>query len=183
MKHRPLPPLEYLRACFTYDAETGVLTWRERPREHFKTERTHRLRNARFAGETAGGVSCVGYFDVSIDTVLFRLHRIAYAMHHGADPGVMQVDHINGNRADNRASNLRLVSRSGNARNQRLHSNNTSGFSGVYWDRRDCRWRAQIRGKKRRLYLGSFDCIGAAVIVRHLAECKHGFHPNHGRAA
>lgn len=57
----------------------------------------------------------------------------------------IQVDHINGNRLDNRKENLRLCTNQENSFNKYKNSNNTSGFKGVYFDRRDSKWRSSIQ--------------------------------------
>ncbi len=73
----------------------------------------------------------------------------------GLDPGVI-VDHIDGNSLNYRRMNLRETSRAGNAKNRKMQSNNTSGVPGVSMVPRTTRWRADIKHKGRRIYLGSF---------------------------
>lgn len=68
-----------------------------------------------------------------------------------------QIDHINGNGLDNRLENLRLASHSENQRNSKLRKDNTSGYKGVVWNKRDKVWFALLRIGKKRLNLGSFD--------------------------
>ena len=102
---KPLPPLETLREAFSYDPETGALTWRG--------TRTNQVR----AGELAGNPTGRGYTQVQLGSYRLRAHRVAWALHHGADPGPLLVDHINRNRSDNRAANLRLVDSKGNRAN------------------------------------------------------------------
>lgn len=66
------------------------------------------------------------------------------------------VDHINGNTLDNRRSNLRLATVKENTRNQQINKKNTSGYKGVSWYRKDCKWIARIKVDGKTLYLGSF---------------------------
>ena len=95
---KPLPPLETLRAAFAYCPETGALTRRE-------------------TGAPAGWLGPKGYAQVQLNGRTLKAHRVAWCLHQGADPGPLQVDHVNRVRSDNRASNLRLVGAAGNRAN------------------------------------------------------------------
>lgn len=72
-------------------------------------------------------------------------------------PSGMQVDHINGNKLDNRRSNLRLCTRSQNYWNKGKQSNNKSGYKGVFWAKHVQRWRARVMSNGRITELGYFD--------------------------
>ena len=80
----------------------------------------------------------------------FSMHRLVL----GA-PEDLFVDHINHDTLDNRKENLRLATASENLANQRIHSNNTSGFKGVGWHRNA--WRAYIKHQGRDIHLGRFS--------------------------
>ena len=71
-------------------------------------------------------------------------------------PQGMDTDHINHNKLDNKRSNLRICTTSQNMMNTCLSSKNTSGFKGVFWDKRNKKWGAHIGYKKKTLYLGIF---------------------------
>ena len=71
--------------------------------------------------------------------------------------GVKGPDHVNSNGLDNRRINLREASQAQNCANQRLHSNNTSGYKGVSRERAERRWKARICVKGRHIFLGRFD--------------------------
>lgn len=73
------------------------------------------------------------------------------------------TDHINGNRLDNRRSNLRSVEPWQNAVNTCVYKNNPSGRKGVTWDRHSGKWRARIQVNRRQMNLGVFDTIEAAA--------------------
>jgi hypothetical protein len=170
---------EYLRELFAYDPETGELTWLERPVEHFSSE-TYALRvNKRFAGKIAGNVGVVGYRRVNIANKFYLAHRLIWLMVLGRWPD--HIDHINGQRDDNRLANLRAVDATGNSRNLAIPSTNTSGVVGVSYCPRDEYWHAYIgRGDGGRATLGYFKDKDAAIAARRAAEVEYGYHPNHG---
>jgi hypothetical protein len=101
-------------------------------------------------------------------------------MAHGAWPEG-EVDHIDHDKSNNRISNLRVTTRTGNGRNASLFRTNTSGASGVEWYKMRQRWRAYISVNNRRVHLGYFDAFDEAVAARKTAEINLGYHPNHGR--
>lgn len=175
--------IAYLHECFRYDCETGVLTWRIRPRHHFKTKRACSTWNARYAETVAGTERVNGrtsYKTVVLDYVRLRVHRVAFAMFHEEWPDA-DIDHFDGVGTHNWISNLRPSSRSQNERNRRLSADNTSGFNGVYWDKFNNKWRAQIAMNKRVKALGRFADIHSAVAAREAAEHGHGFTKRHGK--
>jgi len=71
-------------------------------------------------------------------------------------PPDMHIDHINGNRLDNRRCNLRIVTPQQNQFNRRIQ-NGTSRFKGVYWQKEVKKWRARIRYNRKLIHLGLFD--------------------------
>ena len=178
-KTATLPPLDYLRAILDYNPEIGVLTWRARPIEHFKSLRACRSWNARFAGIEVGGVGGRGYKQMRIDYMRYQTHRITYFMHHGVEPD--NIDHINHDKQDNRIENLRSVTHEENMKNRSLQSNNTSGVIGVCWFKNLNKWVANIKVDNKQKHLGYFLDFNDAVRARKLAEIKFKFHANHGK--
>ncbi len=86
--------------------------------------------------------------------------RVSVKMHMlvmGSD-GSMNIDHIFGNKLDNRKSQLRFATKAENARNQKLRKNNTSGYKGVYWDKNRSKWIAAIQGT----YIGAYNSLDDA---------------------
>lgn len=150
---------------FFYTQDTGDLRWR-----------VARSRSA--AGSIAGSVDHEGYVIVGFQGKRYRAHRIILAMVTGEFPD--QVDHIDGNRSNNRLENLRAVSNQQNARNQKIRKNNRSGVMGVCWHKGVSKWVSHIRVDGKAKYLGSFDSIQEAANVRKVAEDLFGFHKNHG---
>lgn len=80
------------------------------------------------------------------------------------------VDHINNDTMDNRKSNLRFVTRQQNAFNHKVFINNTSGVSGICFDKKNNRWYAQIMHSYHNNFLGYFDTKDQAIIARKQAE-------------
>lgn len=171
-----------VRELFEYAADTGELRWKSRPRSDFKTKRSCAIWNARYSGNIAGSVHPrAGYALVSIDNIHHRVHRLIWLLVHGSIAAF--IDHINGDRADNRLCNLRAVSRQENQRNLSLPRNNTSGVMGVHRIKADGYWMASIRANGRSIHLGRFADKDSAIAARKAAEAEYGFHPNHGRGA
>ena len=84
-----------------------------------------------------------------------------------------EVDHIEGNRLDNRKSKLRICTRNKNALNKGLYQNNTSGVTGVSWHKIYQKWGAYIQLERKNMTLGYFDNFNDAVNARLEAEKKY----------
>ncbi len=172
-----------LRELLTYNPETGELKWLPRGPEHSGRNCGWKSFNRRFAGKAAfTSINRDGYHHGRIFDGTYQAHRVAWAIVHGSWPE-HQIDHINGDRADNRLSNLRAVSGAENCRNIARPSNNSSGHIGVVWHKKQSKWQAQIGVNGKRIYLGLFASLSAAVEARAEASRRFGFHENHGRAA
>lgn len=83
-------------------------------------------------------------------------------------PEGMEIDHIHGNKLDNRKAQLRIATRVENSYNRGAHVNNTSGKKGVSWHMRDKKWVAKIRHEGKAIHLGYFTTPELA----HQAYCK-----------
>ena len=108
-------------------------------------------------------------------------HRYVWEEANGPIPKGYQIDHINGDRADNRIENLRLVTPSENQMNVKLRDNNTSGVTGVFWDKRTSAWCAACYVDGKSKHLGRFRDWFDAVCARKSADNRYGYHVNHGR--
>jgi len=160
---------EEANELFDYDQDTGVLRW--------KKSRSNVL-----AGDVAGHKTTDGYIDVRVNRRLYSAHRIVWLLKTSAWPDG-EIDHIDGDRSNNRLLNLRDVDRRNNAKNQRLNSRNKSGTMGVRFHSRDKRWEASIGCKRTLIFLGCFSTKEEAVAARKDAERKYGYHANHGRVS
>ncbi len=117
----------------------------------------------RSTGKPAGRISDSGYRVVCMDGIEWRAHRIIWAWAYGEVPTEdEEIDHINGDRADNRLENLRKASRLQNQWNAKIRKDNTSGFKGVSWNKKSRRWTANISISGKVVYLGTFDTPEAA---------------------
>lgn len=159
---------EILKSLVHYDPETGLMTWVE--------ARNSRARK----GEEAGSVNKHnGYRYVHIDYRRYLIHRLTFLYMTGRWP--TEIDHIDGDRLNNKWANLREVTRRQNSRNLGVRTNNASGVVGVHWSRPCQRWMATIRVNYKRLYLGAFKDISDAITARKQAETQYQFHSNHGQ--
>lgn len=170
-----------LRELMSYSPDTGLLVWRWRDESYFKGKVGQRDRwNKMYAGTLAlNAVHKDGYRHGHVLTRALLAHRVAWAIQTGAWP-IGQIDHINGERSDNRFVNIRSVTAQENARNQKVRSRNTSGVMGVKTYRPGM-WRAAIEVDGKRKHLGVFDNFEDAVNARKEAEREYGYHENHNR--
>ncbi len=163
------------------DAETGRLYWRDRPEAMFPSRRAANMWNARYAGREAFTSSHIyGYRHGSIENRSYRAHRVVFAIFYCRWPR-SEVDHINGDRSDNRPRNLREVTRAENSQNMARRRDNKSGATGVHWRATEKKWQARIKISGRYISLGLHSSLLDAIAARKAAEIAHDFHPNHGR--
>jgi hypothetical protein len=175
--------VDFLNACLTYCHDSGVLTWRQRPVEHFARAKDFLTWNKKWADKEAGSIdrnhNGITYRTIWICGYKYYAHRIAYAMIHKEWPS-LEVDHLNGNGLDNRASNLRLADRSLNLRNKKMRSDNTSGSNGVHWCNKREKWVAQIHLNNKKVPLGRFVSKSDAIIARKNAEIGQNYTSRNG---
>jgi hypothetical protein len=121
-----------------------------------------------------------GYKTVYVDGRNWRIHRLVFLMQHGYLPKM--VDHINGNRADNRIENLRAADDFQNAHNMNMRPDNKSGIKGVSWNSDRCKWVARVNFKRKTYQVGYFEDIELAEFAVQMAREKyHGAYANHGK--
>lgn len=140
-----------LRAALDYDPATGVFIW--------KINRANKK-----IGDIAGNVGPNGYRTIMVDYRSYYAHHLAIAFRDGCfPPKGSHVDHLNGDRADNRIANLRITTPSGNLLNrQRLNRNNTTGVTGVVRDRDRGGFKAQIMINRKNHIIGRYNTLDEA---------------------
>jgi hypothetical protein len=150
-----MPTAERVRERLSYDADTGVFRWREMPR-----------RRAMPNGDVAGCRSD-GYVTIRLDGKILKAHRLAWLYVHGVWPTGL-IDHINGDKQDNRIVNLRDVDQHINGHN-RYSVRNQFGVPGVYRVRTG-RYIAHIMIHRRTRHIGTFETVEEAIAARRAAE-------------
>lgn len=158
----PLPSQDELRRVFKYDPMTGELFWRVRPHP----------RSVARAGDPIKTRAKDGYTQVMYRKKTYRVHRLIWKMAFGVEPD--EIDHKNGDRADNRIENLRATTRSGNSQNRRILRNNTVGFKGVVFVSRLNRFKARIDVGGKRKSLGTYP-TAAEAHAAYVAAAKMAY--------
>jgi hypothetical protein len=154
-----------IRDYLDYDPSTGKFWWKDE----------------------AGTLSTNGYRYIRVRGKMRLAHRMAWAIYYGEEPpkGTI-IDHINGDRQDNRIANLRLADFSQNGANARLHAHNTSGYKGVAkvvrkgkWTGR---WQASITVRNKQRSLGTHFRTPEAAHEAYLKAARehHGEFANGG---
>jgi len=155
----------YVRCLFEY--EDGNLYWR--------SNRGYQP----CAGNLAGRITPAGYVSIEVDGVPHQAHRLIWIYHFGATD--LFIDHIDGNRANNRIENLRSCSMTQNAHNRKRCKRNKTGVKGVRFRADSGKFEARITLNKKRYVLGSYDDLELAELVVCMARDKlHGEFANHG---
>ena len=156
-----------LKEFLRYDPETGVFTWLAPPAYHIR------------AGDIAGYLNDRGYIIIGINKKSYRAHRLAWLYMKGVWP--KQIDHDDHVKDNNKWNNLFEATQQENNKNLPISKHNTSGVTGVYWNKARNKWKAYIYVNYKNKHLGSYVDWFEAVCARKSAENKYSFHPNHGR--
>lgn len=135
---------EHVLEVLRFEPETGQFFWK--------------VRTGRSVAESeAGCVRNNGYRSVDIGGQRYLCHRLVWLVTHGSMP-VNSIDHIDGNRTNNRPMNLRDVPHRLNIHNQQKERpNNTTGYKGVTWSKSARKFAAQIMMNRKHVHLGYFD--------------------------
>ena len=161
---------EMMPSCFREEA-MSVLRYNPEDGHFYWTD--SRSRHAKF-GARAGGQSNHGYIRICLFRRKIMAHRLAWLFQTGSwPPSGLMVDHINRNRSDNRWDNLRLCSPTGNSCNASKRRDNSSGESGVSFQKASGKWRSYIRMDGRQIHIGLFETAEEAISARRRAAETH----------
>ncbi len=145
---------DLLHEMFRY--EGGHLYWKFKPNRQIRR------------GQKAGTINSSGYIVVTINGKKYMAHRLIWLMH-GREEAPM-LDHVNGDRTDNRIENLRAADNSKNQMNSKRRADNTSGVKGVSWCNTYRKWVGQVWKNNECHKVGRFDskedCVKAVVAAR-----------------
>ena len=125
---------ERTRFLFDYDPPSGLLR-----------RRRHANRNSSYLplGEAVGHMENSGYLRISIDGRRYLIHKIVWLHFYGEWPK-NHIDHVDGNRSNNRIANLRLATPSQNSANKKTNNNNVLGCKGVKLHKQTGKYHARI---------------------------------------
>jgi hypothetical protein len=148
---------ELLHELFEYN--DGELYWKKRP-----SKKSVKVKPGNKAGTLCNNFYC----QIRINGEYYYSHRIIFAMFHGFFPN--SVDHIDGNRSNNKIENLRQATQTQNNYNAFMRSDNTSGYKNVYWDKRSNKWLVTVKVEQKTKHIGYFKNINmannAAILAR-----------------
>lgn len=154
-----------LMAALAYNPDTGVFTW--------KVSNSPRVK----VGDVAGCKQGRGDRGIHVLGKKYKAHRLAWLFVNGHWPK-NHIDHIDGNPLNNAFCNLRQASHQQNCQNQKRFCTNTSGVTGVSYQKNIGKWFAYIWVNSKRLHLGYFDKLEEAAEVRRVAKAvHHAFNP------
>lgn len=140
-----------LKRILYYRRDTGEFFWR------FGTKN-------RLPWRKAGTLTAAGYIALNINGRNYYAHRLAMLYETGAVAPI-HTDHDDGDRANNRPTNLIAKTASGNGQNRkRANKNNSRGTLGI--TKRFNRFRARIMVNRKEVFLGSF-CTEQEAIEAH----------------
>jgi len=154
----------------SYNSETGVFTWIAR----YKTSHV-------IIGSNAGTLTKKGYTRIRVPTMGYVMaHRLAWWFHYQEWPE-NQIDHINGERSDNRIINLRQATNAQNQHNSQVRKDSKTGVKGVTWNAQRQAYVVQIHANKVKRYLGCFNDLETAA--RAYADAAIEMHGEYRRVA
>jgi hypothetical protein len=179
-------PADVAAEAFAYDPASGELRWKERPASHFATVHAQRIFNASHAGKLIQSKTSTGHVHCHLSyqgrSIKLLVHRVAFCLQTGRWP-VFQVDHIDGNPANNAWTNLREANAQENARNSKARKHNSTGLKWVKRSADGKKFSARATVNGQSVHFGTFETaeMAHAHAAKRLAEI-HGAFLNRGAA-
>ena len=140
-----------LKELLDYNKDTGIFTWKQRTSNRIKV------------GNIAGNLHSCGYIELKVKNNRVLAHRLAWLYEHGELP--ILIDHINGDKKDNRICNLRQASYSENAYNSKIRIDNKSGVRCVSWNKTHNKWEVRIKLDGKLKNFGNYEDLDLAKKV------------------
>ncbi len=173
---------DYIKECIRY--ENGKLYWLKRPLNHFYNERICNGWNTKYAYLEAGTQRKSkrnNYWVIKINYLVIYRSNLVWILHYGEWP-LNEVDHEDRNPINDKIENLRLATHMQNSMNRRIYSNNTSGYTGVYFNKNMNQYKGDISANGERIHLGYFDTAEKAAEARRKAAIiYHGDFASDGK--
>ena len=160
METKQLPPWEVVNHFIKYEPETGFMYWKLSASRYMKK------------GKMLSSRSEENYRIVKFLGTSYKQHRLAWLLYYKVDPGSMLIDHIDGDKSNNKITNLRLVTHSQNRINTKMRKNNKTGVKGVHFCKRSNRYVASVTFKGKTIYRKYFDCLKSASEARDCVANK-----------
>lgn len=153
---------ERLKELVSYNPATGEFVWNRRKKGRQRGK----------VGAKLGRLGPYGYWQLTLDHKEYKAHRLAWLYVYGKWPD-NQIDHINGDRLDNRIANLRDATHAQNLHNSKRSKANTSGAKYVYWDKRREKWLVQICHNNKQHHIGFYADFNEAKQVAIESAIKY----------
>jgi hypothetical protein len=130
-------------------------------------------------GSKAGKIDTKGYLIIGLNYKKYKAHRIIFLMFNGYLPAT--IDHIDGNRLNNKIENLREVTVSQNMQNSKTYKSSKSGIKGVSWEKDRNKWKVQVMLDGKNRVVRNLESLELAQLVaQELRNKYHGEFANNG---
>jgi hypothetical protein len=144
----------------SYCPKSGIFKWKK-----------HLGGRSPKCGEFAGTGHNAGYIQIGYKQKIYLAHRLAWLLTHQDRP-FKRLDHINGNKKDNRICNLRECTHSQNLLNRSKQINNKTGYKNIFLEGRSKKYMVKINKNKKVYYVGKFAKLENAIKARDRAHKK-----------
>jgi hypothetical protein len=143
-----------------FNYEDGNLFWKKRSA------------NRTVVGSQVSFIENTGYVRATFKGKRYGAHQLIFLIHHGYIPEY--IDHIDGDKLNNRIENLRSATKSENALNKKVRSDSFSGIKNVHWYEPLKKWVVNLSVNKKRKHIGYFADLELAELVA--IEAREKFH-------